>query len=92
MVVRWLARFITAAAGIGRACVEMCQCTDQKHDADVVKYCDCWLQTDAGINSNNSGGPLFDSAGRVVGVCTGVQGQSDQVGQIQNPSKSLDFA
>lgn len=37
----------------------------------VVLNCEISLvQTDASINSGNSGGPLLDSAGRLVGIST----------------------
>jgi 2-alkenal reductase len=36
------------------------------------------IQTDAAINPGNSGGPLLDSAGRLIGVTTGIRGAAAQ--------------
>lgn len=37
-------------------------------DVEVVKYVDDLIQTDASINIGNSGGPMIDMEGKVVGV------------------------
>ena len=50
-----------------------------------------WLQTDAAVNPGNSGGPLVDSQGRVIGINTSIFGETFQGISFAVPGQTAAF-
>ncbi|SDS84639.1 putative serine protease PepD [Paraoerskovia marina] len=77
----------TATTGIVSAIDRPVQASGEDGSTTVVTNA---IQIDAAVNPGNSGGPLFDSEGRVIGITSSIATLSD--GTSQSGSIGLGFA
>lgn len=70
----------TVTSGIISGYGRTVQASDQSGDASSSENLQDLLQTDAAINEGNSGGPLVNMSGQVIGINTAVAGGAQSVG------------
>ncbi len=69
---------VTASAGI----ISSLGASERDNIAGTRTNYQSFLQTDATINVGNSGGPLIDTSGAVIGICSAIESSGDKVNLV----------
>jgi serine protease Do len=70
----------TVTSGIISGYGRSVQASDSSGDSDSSENLDDLFQTDAAINEGNSGGPLVNMNGQVIGINTATAGDAENIG------------
>lgn len=70
----------TVTSGIISGYGRSVQASDSSGDASTAENLDDLFQTDAAINEGNSGGPLVNLNGQVIGINTAIAGDAQNIG------------